>query len=108
LSLRTTTRGGECLVEIGDEIFRSFESNGETNEFVADTEGLSNLGFDIGVGGGGGMRDEGFESAETFGTRAELDVVERADGSIEASLEFEGDHTAAVRLLAVGEFFLRP
>ena len=52
------------------------------------------------------QRDESFDSAEAFGERAELDLIEEATRGVERS-EIEGEHGAGAALLLAREFVVR-
>ena len=59
-------RLGERLIQIGDDIFYVFDSDGNAHHTIGDADGLPSLLSQRGVSHGGRMGDQSFDSAQRF------------------------------------------
>jgi hypothetical protein len=94
------------LVEIGDDIFDVFDAHGQAHQTFGDADAFLNLLGHRGVGHHRRKGNQGFNTAETFGERTQLDVIEEAPRGVERAY-IEGEHCARTFLLAAGDVVLR-
>ena len=94
------------MVEVGDDVFDVFDADGKADEAFGDADAIADVGGHGGVGHRSGKRNKSFDSAEAFGERAKLYLIEEAARGVER-FEIEGEHGAGAALLFAGEFVLR-
>ena len=90
-----------------DQIFDVFETNGESDQVVGNTEFLSDFNGDREVGHDSGAFNKGFNTSEGFSQSHGLHGGQEISGFFDLSLDEEGDHTTETSHLLLGSFVLR-
>src|SRR6266498_4358935 len=96
----------QSLLEIGNDIFDVLDANRDTHHTVGDADRGSSLFAERGVSHSGGMRDQGFDSAEGLSQRAHAHSLQQACG-VGQRPRFKRNHRSEAGHLAAGEFILR-
>jgi len=91
---------------ISNQILSVLNTDRETDQVLGDAEGSTVLSRDGSVGHGGGQLAQGLDTSEGLGQGEELDAAQELVGSLQISLDTEGDHTAKALLLALGKGML--
>lgn len=90
-----------------DQIFNIFETNGESDQVIRDTEFLSDLRGDREMGHDSGAFNKGFNTTERFSQSHGLHGGQELSGFFDLSLDEEGDHTSEASHLLLSNFVLR-
>ena len=91
----------QCLLQIGNQIIHVFDAYGEAQETGGDAAGLPFFFGEVAVGLGGGIGDEAFNAAKTFGEADEFHIFQHLKGRFVA-VGVEGEHgTGAAGLFEV-------
>lgn len=88
--------GIECLLEVGDDVFGGFRSDGEADEIRLDSGFEQLLVGKLAVRMAGGVQHAGSGVRHMGDDGGQFQAVDELDGAFTASLDAEGDHTAGL------------
>lgn len=93
----------KSLLNVLEEILLVLNSDGESDEVIVDTGGLSGLDVNTSVGHGGGDLTERLDSAKRLGKSEDLGRLAELVGSLGSALDSERDHatTKTVSVLSL-------
>src|SRR5450759_3146200 len=94
------------LIKIREDVFHVLDADRDPHHTIGDADFAAAFFADGSVRHGGGMRYQGFDSAQGLGQRTHAHLAEHLVGVRERS-GFEGDHGSEARHLALGQFVLR-
>ena len=87
--------GGECLVDVGEDVVDVLDADGEAYEFGGDASGGLLFGGELGMGGSGRMNGEAAGVADVGQVGEQLKLVDKLLTGLGATFDAEDDHGAA-------------
>src|SRR3954453_18586077 len=92
---------GKSLIEIGNDVFGRFKSNGKPDQAIGDAEAVALLFGNVAMGGGGGGSNQSLYASQALRTRTDFKSVHHGKAVFRARLQFKRKHSSRSLLLLV-------